>query len=962
MKIGTKRMEDGIMRKSMFFSAAIMSLAACTRTQEGDIVNTSDALTLVARTETPRDTRTIVDSDTFVFWEPGDEIAVFSGNHSARFVTNLDIESPTASFSGNLPGWVEGQDLWAVYPYSEEATFDGQAITTVLPSVQMARAGSFGQGMNLAVAKAVENTLYFCNVGGGVRFSVLEEGIKKVVFEGRNGEELTGTVKIGFDDNEFPKVQEIISGSTSVTLLPPEGQECFDTDVWYYMVAIPGTLEKGYKMTLVKDDEYGERFNINSLSIKRSIYGSIMYADGGVVFENPVRHFPETESEWVQSIALTESLSEEIEPLIQGYKEELIDLDHVLREIRGISGILEAAVNDDHSGIMVMQADSVCINYLIRNESEAIVQSSYPRQQPRKAFGSSTPISRDGSFVSPTKKALVLAPFHRVFCESLDYWKEILKGQFGSNNVDVLSDNAAQLSFFMENNLKQYDFILISTHGVKGWCIKKEVGSGHSPVSYGLLSATPHTAYTMMLLKELGIDPKDCISYESEQGRYLCMTPKFLSKKQLNDCAVVLSACNSGNEKMVDAFLSNGARVLSCTLTEVDVDANNIHDDMLLTYLGHGFSFQTAHRYILSSSKTRTAIEALKSIKERGFWETLQDTWKSLDIPNNYWINSTDPFFIKDPFPYNLELTVYNGSVALSWDCDLDSFSVSWKDHLDGVDWVFNDYSYDLRYDLYVDDSLVARDIDGTKKTWDISTNLSFTSWYVVAKIMEGDEVVESFQSEKVFQPDEIDLGLSVNWASCNLGASSPDDYGDYYAWGETKTHYRSLNPMIWKAGMEGYSWDTYSLCVYFGADSFVMTKYLEDPRIDGYGYDNKLVLELEDDVAHTKLGGRWRMPTRQEFAELSVCTWIESSYNGRSGYTVIGPNGNSIFFPAAGAINNTNLRSVGERGYYWTSTRRQASYKSQQAYCVNINGYPKPYISDAIRCYAYPIRPICEK
>ena len=440
----------------------------------------------------------------------------------------------------------------------------------------------------------------------------------------------------------------------------------------------------------------------------------------------------------------------------------------------------------------------------------------------------------------------------------------------------------------------------------------------------------------------------------TEHGNYICMTSSFLKGDLLKDSAVILAACESAKYNMAKDFLSHGVRAIIGCSREVYSDSDNFVNEMMLAYMCHGLSFRRAFDYVINSEKTQKATNALK-----GVYDMLE--WGALDVVYNYWRNNSDPYFLMDPFPYNLDLSVNNNSVALSWDCDLDSFTVSWNDHLDGLKWVTKDYSYDLRYDLYIDDNLVARDIDGTKKTWDISTSLNYKSWYVVAKIMEGDEVVESFQSEIVFQPDAIDLGLSVNWASCNLGASSPDECGDYYAWGETKTHYRSLNPLIWKADMEGYYWNTYSLCKFFeGVGATIMTKYLEDPRYEGYGFDNKLVLDLEDDAAHAKLGGQWRMPTVQEFGELSACTWIKSSYNGRSGFMVIGPNGNSIFLPAAGEFYKTNLLYVGERGFYWTSSRRQASYQSQEAYYVKIQ--PKPFSADAKRYYGYTIRPICEK
>lgn len=149
-----------------------------------------------------------------------------------------------------------------------------------------------------------------------------------------------------------------------------------------------------------------------------------------------------------------------------------------------------------------------------------------------------------------------------------------------------------------------------------------------------------------------------------------------------------------------------------------------------------------------------------------------------------------------------------------------------------------------------------------------------------------------------------VDLGLSIKWATCNVGASKPEDYGDYYAWGETVTK-------------SDYSWATYKWC---NGSSSTMTKYCTS---SSYGkVDNKTVLDPEDDAAHVKWGGNWRMPTREEQDELRTkCTWTWTSQNGVYGRKVTGPNGNSIFLPAAGCRFGGGLGDAGSNGYYWSSS-----------------------------------------
>ena len=151
-----------------------------------------------------------------------------------------------------------------------------------------------------------------------------------------------------------------------------------------------------------------------------------------------------------------------------------------------------------------------------------------------------------------------------------------------------------------------------------------------------------------------------------------------------------------------------------------------------------------------------------------------------------------------------------------------------------------------------------------------------------------------------------VDLGLSVKWATCNVGAVSPEDYGDYFAWGETKPK-------------SEYSWGTYKWCngIVNGSNESTITKYCTDSE-DGI-VDNKTTLDLEDDAAHVNWGGAWRMPTEEEQDELHrKCTWTWTVKNGVNGYIVKGPNGNSIFLPYAGSYYGSVFD---EWGAYWSNS-----------------------------------------
>lgn len=156
-----------------------------------------------------------------------------------------------------------------------------------------------------------------------------------------------------------------------------------------------------------------------------------------------------------------------------------------------------------------------------------------------------------------------------------------------------------------------------------------------------------------------------------------------------------------------------------------------------------------------------------------------------------------------------------------------------------------------------------------------------------------------------------VDLGLSVKWATCNVGAQTPAEYGEYYAWGET----RPKTIYTWKGYRFRASGDSYS--------DIKFSKYNPDEILD---HLKKTVLDLADDVANVKWGGNWRMPTKEEMEELVWnCDWVWTTQNGVNGVKITskveGYTDRSIFIPATGYRDDSKQIMKGEVGYCWSST-----------------------------------------
>lgn len=207
----------------------------------------------------------------------------------------------------------------------------------------------------------------------------------------------------------------------------------------------------------------------------------------------------------------------------------------------------------------------------------------------------------------------------------------------------------------------------------------------------------------------------------------------------------------------------------------------------------------------------------------------------------------------------------------------------------------------------------------------------------------------------------------NLYWASSNLCETGlcthPEDYGDYYAWGSTETHYSGLEPLTWKEGKEdGYIWDNYK---WSGGDDYKITKYCTEEYEEHWAgegeCDNTSLLDLEDDVAHLKLGGKWRTPTSREFLNLiNNCTTEWTSVNGVSGMKFTGPNGNSIFLPAAGRMNGIDQTYAGITGFYWSSYISVIAKLAQSMYVEQSDNNPAGF-AHLDRSLGFTIRPVTE-
>lgn len=242
----------------------------------------------------------------------------------------------------------------------------------------------------------------------------------------------------------------------------------------------------------------------------------------------------------------------------------------------------------------------------------------------------------------------------------------------------------------------------------------------------------------------------------------------------------------------------------------------------------------------------------------------------------------------------------------------------------------FSDFKYNTQYYYHVFFRLGGMVADGNTKTFK----------FIFVPKENGVENGYQF----------IEMGLRVRWATVNVGAVNPEDYGDHFAWGETESK-------------SDYSWSNYKWC---DGSYSKLTKYGVGR---GYGVnDRKTTLDEEDDVAHVRWGGSWRMPSKAELDELRrKCTWTETTLNGVYGYlvtsNVYGYGDRSIFLPVTGLGTEAGIVNEGIQGYYWSSTlstldndEKRGPFDANCLYLSSLGGLSY----DCYRDFGFSVRPVC--
>ncbi len=872
------------------FAASAILLCACAVDSEYDVVDELEVVIEVLLEESKEGTKTTLQNDgTTVYWEDSEVIKVFQKGIGYRFSTyeyETGVRTGTNFYARVAPsaGFSHTDPLWGIYPYREDTIIDGESIITTLPYVQQGREGSFAKDTHISLGKREYSdwSMLFYSVCGGLRFSLSQEGITKVVLKSNNGESLAGTIKVSLSDGR-PVVNEVSNGSNYIALNAPKG-EAFKTGVWYYFEVIPGTLSEGFQLSFYKGNSIAEKTIHSSVTFKRRIYGSLPNVDNGlefsptgnelsdepIVFADPGAKYAclerfdtnyDDELSYKEAAAATS-----IEGLFTNWSgvvsfdefQYFSNVNSTVNVFEGLKKLERVTLPESIVSLGSFEGCSALNTISLPNSIQAIPENCFKNCTklasislpagiqgiPRNCFSGCTSLQS----LSVPSSVISISEYAFSGCNQLSSinFPESLK---------VVSDYA----FYNCSSLIAVQ-LPDGLNKVGSFAFNK--CSSLSDVSIGNNVSIGSSAFrNCAALNQLAIGEGAAIdSYAfSESGLISVSIP---SGSSLADG--VFAKCSS----LVSATLPNNLEAIPPYLFDQCSSLATITWPSSVTSIGD-FAFRNCP--FVDNDYT---LELPPTIKTIGI--CVFSGIRHLIVPSTSLVTLTRDSGGRDSFSASMMFIYVPASKV-----DMYKYRNIWCDY---ADWIkpISDYPCVLTV---------------------------------------GGQVAEA-----------VDLGVSVKWASWNIGASAPEQYGAYLAWGETVPNWE-------------YSWLTYKWC---NGSYNSLTKYNND---SWYGnVDNKRVLDLEDDAANVNWGEGWRMPTSDEWSELvNNCKVEMTSLNGVNGLRftskIDGFTDKSIFIP---------------EGYYWHS---KCAYGSNAMniyfYHYNSSSYSASWQNSSARCNGYTVRPV---
>lgn len=880
----------------------------------------------IENAETP-DTKVFATEELYLRWNADDRITIFNKytyNQEYRFTGETGDNSGSFKKVDN-GDFVTGNSLdniYAIYPFLESTRIsDTGVITVTLPAEQKYAENTMGLGANTMVSATTDNQLLFKNVGGYLMLKLYGDDVtvSSITLKGNNGERIAGKATVTMPVNGVPSVVMSETAGQEITLVcetPVKIGSTAETATVFWIVVPPTVFSKGFTLT-VKDNMNGvfEKSTTKGFEIRRNTLSRMSALEVKIESSGPSSNVIVFADSKLKERLITEFDIDRDGELSFSEAAAVTSIDGVLtiktytsfdefQYFTGVTSIPDDCFRDwTKLTSIILPPNITSIGKSAFYDCPNLISVNIPNKVKSIGQYAFSGCSELPSITIPNS-VTVLGDCAFLDCSSLS--SIIIPESLSSIGVCVFASCSSLTSVYIPES--------VTTIGRQAFCNCYSLTSINIPDSVIRIEEQAFancTGFTSFYIPESVTYIGDCPLSGCNNLSTIVVDPDNLSYDSRNNCNAIIQK-------------SNNLLISGCTKTIIPEDIRSIGREAFFDCTG-------LTSISLPNSVTWIAYMAFGNCSGL----------LSISLPNS--VTGIDQYAFTNCSSLNSfiipESVTSIGRNAFQ-DCNsLTEITCLRESPPTGGSRMF----YNTDCPIYVP----SKSIEAYKTA---------QYWRDYA------DRIQAIPSPFVPVPDAVDLGLpsGLKWASFNLGASAPEEYGDYYAWGETEPYYLSQYPLIWKEGKEhGYDWPSYKWCM---GSYDTLTKYCLG---SSYGYngftDTKIVLDPEDDAAHINLGGNWRMPTDTEMTELREnCTWEWTNQNGVNGYMVTGSNGNSIFLPAADYQYFANpIYSSGSAGYYWSlSLKMESSYP--QAWIVHFDSSNIVRLQLG-RCCGLSIRPICD-
>lgn len=913
-------------------SAAVFVLAGC----QEEIFNQpveSDNYYASAEAFTA-DTKTALGQGRSVVWSAGDQIAIFEGTSAGKAYQVVDaaVGSNSGEFAlvGDLctdtTSEIDGNTI-AVYPFDKSLTasagendsFEIGGIT--FPSRQAYTSGSFCDEAFPMAALTQEDSksLSFKNIGGVIKLSLTGIcAVREISIHGHSDEPLSGPATATLSPDGIPSVNMSSEASKSVTLVCDPAIQLDSQKATDFFISIPPTEFKAGFTVTITDSEGNE--STKSTDKANNVLRSTILAMPGFS-QDEMEEVTYTISEIAEDVV---NIDEYVSPIFSEC-DNIGQLSQHLGNIQRIDGVKEAWTTNTSLYIRTKGGLTMSWTYTL-DESSYDISETQTTGESVKPMVARSAMTKSSSYVNHDS----VHDYHNVCIINQQYNDDSRKkylekydnlaSKFENNGfgkVERIDGYEADLEFFTKD-ITKYDIIFLVTHGgyddrgnhwiatgeeasysdrtdiamkIREWCKI----SGESTLINDTIPSSYFSGWVIDTIDE--VHGKDSVKV-----KYIGISEEYITKRiqgRFDNTIIFNTACQSlsgttDERKLAMAFQGKGAAL----------------------YLGYDdineIGKEAGPQFFNNMINGMTVEEAFDKLDKKYHEDVFyyKDINAYVHASLKYLPEANKDICIAHLTPVTKDTTMVKGTTRLNG-----TFETPVKGQFENYELGFC-YSYTTSTPtvedsevIYVENSeiRITENTDYYAELKDIKHDETCCYRFFFKNPHSGEYVYGDTKSFELEMDKWVDLGLpsGILWAAWNVGANSPEEYGGYYAWGETEDR----NTLAYKIEDYKYYNSSTGKCMYLGAE------------ISGTSYD----------VAHVKWGGGARMPTYEEAKELvNNCTmkgeWKDSKFIGMH---FIGPNGNSIYLPFAGVKARGGTLHRDHEGYYWTSTYNKSSDKN---------------------------------